>query len=72
MQRHSHVNIIIIADPKQVHTPDQTPINAVFQITFKGTVSTRGFEGSIDVGLSTLFPVNHLFFQVRWPAFLGF
>ena len=44
----------------------------VFQITFKGTVSTRNFEGSKDVGLSTPSQVSHLFCWVRWPAFLGF
>ena len=45
---------------------------AVFQITFKGRVLTRNFEGSIDVDLPTPSQVYHLFCQVRWPAFSGF
>ena len=45
---------------------------SVFQITFKGRVSTRSFEWSIDVGLSSSSQVYHLFCQVRWPAFSGF
>ena len=46
--------------------------SAVFQITFKGRVSTRSSEGSIDVGLPISSQVYHLFCRVRWPAVLGF
>ena len=47
-------------------------ISSVFQITFKGRVPTRSFEGSIDVSLPTPSQVNHWFCRVRWPAFSGF
>ena len=47
-------------------------LRPVFQITFNGRVPTRSFEGSIDVGLPMFSQVDHLFCQVRWPAFLGF
>ena len=43
----------------------------VFQITFKGRVLPRSFEGSIDVGLPTSTQVYRLFCHVRWSAFLG-
>ena len=46
--------------------------SSVFKIIFKGRVSTRGFEGLIDMGLPTPSQVSHLFCQVRWPTFLGF
>ena len=45
---------------------------SVFQITFKGSVPARSFEGSIDVVLPTPYQVSHLFCPVRWPVFLGF
>ena len=45
---------------------------SVFQITFKGRVSTVSFEGSIDVGLPTSSQVYHLFCRVKWPAVSGF
>ena len=45
---------------------------AVFQITFKGRVPIRSFEGSVHVGLPTPSQVYHLFCRVRWPALLGF
>ena len=48
------------------------PPFSVFQITFKGRVPTRNFEGSIDVDLPTPSQVYHLFCRVRWPAFSGF
>ena len=47
-------------------------IQSVFQITFKGRVSTVSFEGSIDVGLPTSSQVYHLFCRVKWPAVSGF
>ena len=40
-----------------------TKNSAVFQINFKGMVSTRSFEGSIDVSLPTSSQVYHLFCQ---------
>ena len=45
---------------------------AVCQIIFKGGLSTRNFEGSIDVDLPAPSQVYHLFCQVRWPAFSSF
>ena len=39
------------------------------QITFKGRVSTRNFEGSVDASLAPSSQVYHLFYRVRWPAF---
>ena len=47
-------------------------LKTVVQVSFKGPVQTRSFEGSIDVGLPTPSQVYHLFCWVRWPAFLGF
>ena len=47
-----------------------TPIGwpSVFQITFKGTVPTRNFEGSIDVDLPTPSQIYHLLCWGRWLA----
>ena len=46
---------------------------SLFQITFKGRVSTRNFEGSLHVGFRTSSQVYfYLFCWVRWPTFLGF
>ena len=45
---------------------------ALFQITFKGRVPARNFEGSIHVDLPTPSQVYHFFCRVRWPAFSGF
>ena len=44
--------------------------STVFQITFNGRVSTRSFEGSIDVSLPTSSQVYNLSGQVA--SFLGF
>ena len=49
-----------------------TTINTVFQITFKGRVPKRNFEGPIHVDIPTPSQVYHLFCWVRWPAFSGF
>ena len=59
-----------VPSPTQIEQPRW--LIAVFQITFKVRVPTRGLEGSIDVGLPTSSQVSHLFCQVRWLAFLGF
>ena len=50
----------------------QILLRTVFQIPYKGRVSTGNFERSINVGLPTPSQVYQLFCRVRWPTFLGF
>ena len=45
---------------------------AVFQMTFKGTVSTRSFEGSIDVGVPMPSQVSPFILSGQVASFLGF
>ena len=45
---------------------------AVFQITFKGRVSIRRFEGSIDVSLPTPSKVSYFILSGQVASFLGF
>ena len=37
----------------------------MFQITFEGRVSSRSFDGSVDVSLKKSSDVYHLSFQIR-------
>ena len=60
-------------DKQNLRGLDKSPELPVFQITFKGRVPTRRFEGSIDVVLATSSQVYHCFCWVRWLAsFLAF
>ena len=48
--------------------------HTMFQIPFKGRVSTKNFEESVDESLPIHLPsqVYHLFCRVGWPTFLFF
>ena len=64
--------LVVVIETERSTAVRQLDANPVFQITFKGRVPTRGFDGSIDVGLPTPSQVYNLFCRVRWPAFSRF